>query len=113
MATFATEDKVMGKRDEDIQELFICRCNDVQHQFVIRTVDFDKNPEVYLSVFLYPAGFFKRLVYGIGYIFGRRSVFGHFDEIILKPEDAARIRGVADMLEEVRRREEAENEKKQ
>ena len=103
----------MGKRDEDIQELFICRCNDVQHQLVIRTVDFERNPEVYLSVFLYPAGFFKRLVYGIGYIFGRRSIFGHFDEIILKPEDAPRVRGVADMLDEVRRREEAENEKKQ
>lgn len=95
----------MGKRHEDIQELFVCRCNDVQHQFVISTLDIDDNPEVYLSVLLSPAGFLKRLVYGIKYIFGHRSVFGYFDEVILKPEDALRIRGVADMLEEVGRRE--------
>lgn len=98
----------MGKKKhEDIQELFICRCEDVQHQFVISTVDFDERPEVYLNVFLYPAGLLKRLVYGVKYIFGHRTVFGHFDCIILKPEDAPRLQSVVDMLEEVRRREEA------
>lgn len=102
---------MMDKKHEDIQELFICRCEDIQHQFIIRTVDFDKCPEVYMSVFLYPARFLKRLVYGIRYIFGHRTVFGHFDEIILKPEDAPRLRKVVDMLEEVRVREEAEHAK--
>ena len=97
----------MGSKHKDIRELFVCRCHDVQHQFVISTVDFDENPEVYLDVFLYPAGFFKRLVYGIKYIFGHRSVFGYFDEVIIKPEDAPRLQMVVDMLEEVRRREEA------
>lgn len=101
----------MAKKHEDIQELFVCRCEDIQHQFIIRTDDFGKCPEVYLSVYLYPAGLLKRLVYGIRYIFGHRSVFGHFDEIILKPEDAPRLRKVVDMLEEVRVREEAEQAK--
>ena len=99
----------MESKHKGIQELFVCRCHDVQHQFIIRTVDFDKCPEVYLSVFLYPYGFFKRLVYGIKYIFGHRSVLGHFDEVIIKPEDAPRLREVVDMLDEVRRREEAES----
>lgn len=96
----------MSKKHEDIEELFICRCHDVQHQFIISTVDFDEHPEVYLSVFLYPAGFFKRILYAVKYIFGHRSVFGYFDEIIIKPEDAPRHQRVVDMLNEVRVREE-------
>ena len=96
------ESKIMSKKHEDIQELFICQCHDVQHQFIIRTVDFDETPEVFLSIFLYPASFFKRIVYAVKYIFGHRSVFGHFDEIIIKPEDAPRLQKVVDMLEEAR-----------
>ena len=98
---------IMGKKHEDIQELFVCRCHDIHHQFVISTVDFDKHPEVYLSVFLYRHGFFKRLMNGLRYILGHRSALGYFDEVILRPEDAPRLRKVVDMLEEVRRREEA------
>ena len=99
----------MVNKHEDIQELFVCRCEDIQHQFIIRTVDFDKYPEVYLDVFLYPAGFLKRLVYGIKYILGHRTKFGHFDGIILKPEDAPRLRKVVDMLDEVRACEEVKH----
>ena len=93
------------RKNNDIQELFVCRCHDIHHQFIIRTVDFDKYPEIYVSVFLYRYDFFKRLVNGIKYIFGHRSVFGYFDEVIIWPEDAPRLQKVVDMLEEVRRRE--------
>ena len=93
------------RKNNDIQELFVCRCHDIHHQFIIRTVDFDKHPEIYVSVFLYRYDFFKRLVNGIKYIFGHRSVFGYFDEVIIRPEDAPRLQKVVDMLEEVRRRE--------
>ena len=88
----------MDSKHKDIQELFVCRCHDVQHQFIIRTVDFDKYPEVYLSVFLYPYGFFKRLVYGIKYIFGYQCRYGAFDEFIFNPEDAHKLRKVYDYL---------------
>ncbi len=94
------------KEKEDFQELFVCRCEDIQHQFVLHTVDFKENPQVYLSVFLYPYSFFKRVLYGIKYIFGHRSIFGYFDEIILKPDDADRLQVVVDKLREVKKLEE-------
>lgn len=94
----------MKKMHHDIQELFICRCGYTPHQVVIRTIDFDEDPEVYVEVALIADGFFKRLVHGIKYIFGYRNGFGAFDEIILRPEDAPRLQRVVDMLEEARRR---------
>ena len=94
----------MSKKCEDIQELFVCRCQYIQHQLVISTINADEYPEVYVSVMLCPARFFKRLVYGIGYIFGRRGVFGYYDEVILNPEDAPRLRKVVELLEEFARR---------
>ena len=46
----------MKNKTEDIRELFVCQCNDPQHQFIIQTIDFDNDPAVYLSVLLTPVG---------------------------------------------------------
>lgn len=93
---------VLKTKLKDFQELFTCRCHSIEHQFVISLVDFDDDPEIFLEIYLSPDGFFKRLVYGIKYIFGHRSRFGAFEEIILKPEDAPRLRRVVDILDEIR-----------
>jgi hypothetical protein len=37
----------------------------------------------YLHIFLRERRFFKRLLYGIKYIFGYKCKYGHWDEIIL------------------------------
>lgn len=93
----------MKTKLKDFQELFTCRCHSIEHQFVISLVDFDDDdPDVFLEIYLSPDRFFKRLVYGIKYIFGYRSRFGAFEEIILKPEDAPRLRRVVDILDEIR-----------
>lgn len=88
----------MKNKTEDIRELFVCQCNDPQHQFIIQTIDFDNDPAVYLSVLLTPVGFFKRLRHGIKYIFGHRCRYGDFQEIIINPDDADRLQNVVDML---------------
>jgi hypothetical protein len=45
------------------------------------------------------SNFFKRLWRGLKYIFSnKRSIYGDFDEIVLRPEDADKLQYAADML---------------
>lgn len=94
----------MKNKTEDIRELFVCQCNDPQHQFIIQTIDFDNNPEVFISVLLTPVGFFKRLLNGIKYILGHRCRYGDFQEIIINPDDADRLQDVVNMLKEAKKK---------
>lgn len=70
-----------------------CSCLHPEHQ-----LRFHYDPEFYgedveergllqVEVFLTDGGFWRRLKTGIKYIFGHKSSFGHFDEILIdKPE---------------------------
>ena len=58
---------------------------------------------------LTPVGFFKRLINGIKYIFGHRSKYGDFQEIIINPDDADRLQDVVDMLKEAKEKEVSQN----
>lgn len=76
-------------------ELFVCDCGDIQHQFVISYFDDDVLEKcLYVSVNLYRQSFFRRLWIGIQYIFGKQSVYGAFDEVILNEEDSVRLRNI-------------------
>jgi len=61
--------------------------------------DPEEYKEVYLHVHLNKHKFFKRLWYGIRYIFGYTSRFGDWEEFIFKQEDADRLRTIADHLD--------------
>ena len=76
-------------------ELFVCACGDIQHQFVISYFDDEALEKyLYISVNLYKQPFFKRLWTGIQYIFGKQSIYGAFDEVILNEEDSVRLRNI-------------------
>lgn len=82
------------------EELLLCQCGDPAHQLV---VFYDNNPEepaVYVSVHLSPeSNFFKRLWRGFKYIFSNhRSIYGDFDEIILRPSDADKLQHAVNVL---------------
>ncbi len=62
-------------------KILICSCHSTEHQVVIMYDDEDNN--AYLHIFLSERRFFKRLLYGIKYIFGYKCKYGHWDEIIL------------------------------
>lgn len=64
-----------------LDEHIICACGDVEHQIIFRTIDDDD--DVYMSVHLAPLPFHKRLIHAIKYIFGHRSKYGDFDEVII------------------------------
>jgi hypothetical protein len=83
------------------EELLLCQCGDPAHQLIMFYDDDVKAPAVYVSVHLSPEpNFFKRLWRGIKYIFSnKRSIYGDFDEIILRPSDAKKLQRAVDLLE--------------
>lgn len=86
------------ENNKEKQEIFICSCDNVEHQIVMRWWE-DVNPkEVYCEIHLNKLPFFKRLVHGIKYIFGHKSTFGKFQEFIFKQEDAYRLQKMVTFL---------------
>lgn len=83
------------------EELLLCQCGDPSHQLIIFYDDEQEVPTVYVTVHLSPnRNFFKRLWRGIKYIFfNKRSIYGDFDEIILRPNDVDKLRRTVDLLE--------------
>lgn len=82
----------MGKFFEE--NIFICDCHSVTHQMVFCHSPKPESPEdytVYVQVHLNKRSFWKRLKYGIKYIFGYTSNYGAFDEFIFQPEDAGKL----------------------
>ena len=65
------------------RELMVCECNSLEHIVIFQAIEGDVDEEVYLHVHLSQRSFLQRLLCGIRYIFGYRSRFGDFDEIIL------------------------------
>lgn len=62
-------------------ELFVCRCGSIHHQFILSYDDVDEI--LYVTVHLNSLSFWQRLVHGICYIFGRKSIYGDFEEVLL------------------------------
>lgn len=83
------------------EELLLCQCGDPAHQLIMFYDDDVEAPAVYVSVHLSPEpNFFKRLWRGIKYIFSnKRSIYGDFDEIILRPSDAEKLQRAVDLLD--------------
>lgn len=74
--------------------LFVCDCEDVSHQMII---SFDEDPifndMIFIHVHLSNVGIWKRLLYSIKYIMGKRSRFngGAWGEILLNKEKTAKL----------------------
>lgn len=85
----------------DREELLLCECGDPAHQLIIYYDEDNEYPNVYVSVHLSPEkNFFKRLWRGLKYVLfpNKRSTYGDFDEIILRPTDAYKLQYVVDKL---------------
>lgn len=92
----------MEESHESVNELFICKCYNTEHQLIFSYFpedESDEPKEVYVSVHLIPEWrLWKRIWIAIKYIFGYRSCYGHFDEFIFKKSDAKRLQKVVDYL---------------
>lgn len=73
--------------------LFICDCGDIEHQMIILNDPTEK--EIYFEIHLSDnKKFFQRLWIGIKYIFGKKSKYGNWDEIILNQEEMIRLKEI-------------------
>lgn len=78
-----------------MQELFICKCQSIEHQLIFTSFE----DEVYVSVHLVPeSNILKRIWMAIKYVFGYTSCYGHFDEFIFNESDAEKLQKVVNHL---------------
>jgi hypothetical protein len=75
----------------DYQQLFVCDCNNLEHQMVL-TKDSD-DEFYYISIYLAPYGLWRRLANAFLYLVGRRGSCGCFQEIVLGHDKAERLAG--------------------
>lgn len=79
------------------RELFICQCNNVEHQLIFSY--FPEDGDVYVSVHLTSEySIWERIKMAIKYIFGYKCRYGHFSGFIFKPSDADKLQKVVDYL---------------
>ena len=88
----------MQKITEDVKEIMICRCHSTEHQIVVSYNEEDKM--LYLHIHLAERSFWRRLKYGLKYIFGYHCKYGHWDEFIFNENDADKLQAMADALKE-------------
>lgn len=91
----------MEKRKEKNPEIFICACNSVEHQIVVKYEHSKYCPILYASVHLKKHSVWGRIKYAIKYIFGYQCNIGAFEEFIFKPEDAERLQNMVDLLKNI------------
>lgn len=84
-------------KEKELEEVIICACHSPEHQWVINTINGDD--DVYVSYHLVKERWYKRIWYGIKYIFGYTCKFGHFDEMILTKEHLPKLRKIVKYLE--------------
>lgn len=82
----------------DDPEYFECRCHSPEHTLRFWFDDDEEYPCVYASVFLGSVPWPRRVWLGIRYIFGYNCRYGHFDEFLLRAEDADRLIAIAEAL---------------
>ena len=80
------------------KDIIICECNSTEHQMVFLYDEDDRYPICYAHIHLTKKPFWKRLKYGIMYIFGRQSRYGAFDEFIFNPSDTYKLQKLVNYL---------------
>ena len=82
----------------DVEDLLICQCTDPDHMMFIRYDHEDK--EAYMSIHLYrERNIFKRIWIALKFVFRcKKCIYGDFDEVILRPEDADKLQRLVNHL---------------
>lgn len=75
-------------------EHLVCQCHSPEH--TLQFIYWDDDPTIYLLVHLNPVRFWRRLWIAIKYIFGYRSKYGCYEEVLLRPEDVGKLVNILD-----------------
>lgn len=68
------------------REFVVCSCNHLDHMIVLNAGIDDKRMDVSIDIHLSPLPWWKRIIHAFGYVLGKRSRYGDFEEIILNRE---------------------------
>lgn len=87
-----------------MNEIFVCTCYNTEHQLVIsrNPLDEKEGPMIFINIYLKNMSWYKRLWYGIKYIFGYKCKYGAFDEFIMDSADADKLQGIVNYLKKVK-----------
>ena len=93
------------------RETFVCNCHSMDHQYSFWWDDDIKQlyAEPHLTTY---RNFFQRLWYGLKYVFGYKSRYGAFDEMLFKDEDTDALRRFLNQQEWKNTSKEYKNKKK-
>lgn len=82
-------------------ELLVCTCGDVSHQLVVTKWEDsdDGSRELFVGVHLNKVPWWARLANAINYIFGKESIYGDFEEVILTKEHLPQLKKIVEFLE--------------
>ena len=81
------------------QQLYICSCSSTEHQMIFLPSPDKSEKMIYVEVHLVKKSFWYRLKYGLKYIFGYKSKYGAFDEMILDHEHSKQLRDASIYLD--------------
>jgi hypothetical protein len=74
-------------------DLFICDCEDIEHQLVVSSDVEEK--ELIFSIHLSQyQNFLQRILVAIKYVFGKKSKYGAWDVIILNEKKIIRLKEI-------------------
>ncbi len=78
------------------KDFILCDCSSNEHQIII-FYDEDCNL-VYVSIHLSKFNFFKRLIFGIKYIFGYYCKYGHWEEFIISKNNINEFKDIINKI---------------
>ena len=80
------------------REFLICQCESIEHQLSFSWISNEIYGDVYLTIHLAPLSLWQRIKNGVKYIFGYRSKYGDFDDMIIKKEDVWKLERIVEYL---------------
>lgn len=85
-----------NKIPDKLEEIILCQCGNTEHQIIFTA--FEDEPEVYMSVHLNKLPLLKRIVCAIKYIFGYKSKYGDFDEVIIGKDEIHKFEKILEFM---------------
>lgn len=80
-----------------VEKTFTCECGLPEHQFSFSYYpeDLEEDPFMYLQVHMVPEPrLLHRIWYAIKYVFGFRTKYGEYDEVLIGEEEAVNLLGL-------------------
>jgi hypothetical protein len=78
----------------ELYEIEVCNCSSLEHHLIFHfDPELGSNDLMFVNMNLnHYLPWYKRILRAVGYVFGRKSRYGDYDEVVLTREQVERIR---------------------